>query len=292
MHKPNAFAGSAYIPGKRRLGGNGRNSKKPRLDLEELMTDRSQLRDEVQTGFGGLKEMVSTATSLLTESASQNSTIRSMCGKINIRLGAVESKLKLRSDGFNAELGQLRTYSSSLKMDFEGLKSGLRADMEALRQEAERRDDQMRSVLDTMKSGVEACAREVKALGRTTKRVRKELPSQARNILDAFNNPTNKPPPQIGEDGFLGVQCPAPDGWSQKEYDRQLERAAWSYICFLGSPDEGVCPDEEALATVQDQFPRFVEDHIISALDHIHMRVYHHPLGPAVRQEDEDFSGY
>ena len=122
----------------------------------------------------------------------------------------------------------------------------------------------------------------MKALGRATKRVR----------MHALNDPANRPPPQEGEDGLLGVQCPAPAGVSQKYYERQLERAAWSYICFLGSPDEGVCPDEEALATDQDQFPDLVEGYIVSAPRHIHMRAYHHPLGRAVRQEDDGFSGY
>ncbi|KAG8157771.1 hypothetical protein KVR01_012433 [Diaporthe batatas] len=291
IHKPNAFSGSVYVPGKRRLASNGKDSKKPRLDLGELIDDRNQLKEQVLTGFGDLKDMVSTATNFLSESASQTSMISSMCGDINARVGSVESMLKSSSEGFNAELGQLRSCTDSLKMEFEGLKRELRTDMESLRHESERRDDQTRSVLDAIKAGLEACAREVKSVGRTTKRVRKELPSQAQSILDAFNNPANNPPAQVGEDGFLGVQCPAPDGWSQKEYEKQLERAAWSYICFLGSPDEGVCPDEDALATVQDQFPHLAEDHIVSALDHIHMRIYHHPLGRVVRQDNDNFSG-
>lgn len=86
--------------------------------------------------------------------------------------------------------------------------------MESFRQEAEERDEQERSVLDDMKSNLEACAREIKPLGRTTKKMRRELPSQIQDISDAFNNPANKPIPQKGEDGFLDIQCPVPPGWN------------------------------------------------------------------------------
>ncbi|KAG6358149.1 hypothetical protein INS49_014033 [Diaporthe citri] len=280
MRKQNAFSGSVYVPRKRGLSPDGRNSKKVKFDLEET-ADTHQLKEEMQTGLGALKDMISATTDLLKESVLQIQMTSSTCGELNVRLDKVESKLRSSFDAFGTELEHLRTSVS-------GLKSELRENMELIRKEAERRDDQGRSVLDGMKSKLDACARDVKALGRTTKKVRRELPSQVQDMFDAFNKPANKPAPQAGEDGFLGVQCPAPPGWNQNDYNIQLERAAWSYICFLGNPDEGVCPDEEALGSVQDQFPQLAEEHIISALGHTHMRIHHQPLGQAIRQGGGD----
>lgn len=43
---------------------------------------------------------------------------------------------------------------------------------------------------------------------------------------------------------------------------------------MLGDPDQGVTEDEGALSAVLVTFPKLDEDHVIVALDHMHMQAY------------------
>lgn len=102
-------------------------------------------------------------------------------------------------------------------------------------------------------------------------------------VVEAIRDPPRQPL-RLGEEGFLRQECPAPPGWDQTHYEGQLERAVWSYIFDLGNPDGGVGEDGEAYEKTLATFPDLNARSFSIALQHIHMRVYHHAL---LRDEEE-----
>lgn len=80
IDKPNAFSGSIYVPGKRGPSSHGRNAKKVKFDPEEIASE-PQLKEEMQTGFRALQDMLSAAADLLKESVSQNQTVNTLVPK-------------------------------------------------------------------------------------------------------------------------------------------------------------------------------------------------------------------
>ena len=101
------------------------------------------------------------------------------------------------------------------------------------------------------------------------------LGQQKGAIHEMIQGLQTKAPPLPGQDGFL-AQCIAPATWAQDQraYESALLRAAWMYIHILGNPEDGVFEDENALEFVVTTCPGLVEDHIIAALDHVHMQGY------------------
>lgn len=90
--------------------------------------------------------------------------------------------------------------------------------------------------------------------------------------------------PQLGEDGFLSQCCPAPVGTTQKAYESRLLRAGYYFLHELGDPDGGIVAEQEtgeAMEVVQataTKFPGIPEAHIKTAIQHIHLQAYLHPL--------------
>ncbi|CAJ2503080.1 Uu.00g104740.m01.CDS01 [Anthostomella pinea] len=87
-----------------------------------------------------------------------------------------------------------------------------------------------------------------------------------------------KPVPQLGQEGYLARECPAPSGCTQEVYVSKLTRAAWQFIFIMGNPDGGVGPDAEALQATCEHFPELDEQHIVSAIEHVQMQTWGYPL--------------
>lgn len=109
-----------------------------------------------------------------------------------------------------------------------------------------------------------------------------------RNEIKDLLTATERAPPNLGEDGLLGHRCPAPPRWNQREYKAELERAALSYICLHGRPDDGFGEDQDCLQETLERFPSLDQTHIATTLQHIHMRVYHRPIGNQDGLEDDN----
>lgn len=86
--------------------------------------------------------------------------------------------------------------------------------------------------------------------------------------------------PGPGDKGFLTKQCPAPEGRDQATYESILLRAAWFYVTLIGSPEGGVPADEDAIKETAERFPGPPLEHLVTALEHIHMQAYHRPFNP------------
>ncbi|KAG6354875.1 hypothetical protein INS49_003956 [Diaporthe citri] len=84
--------------------------------------------------------------------------------------------------------------------------------------------------------------------------------------------------PQVGQDGYLSLKCPAPAAWEQRSYEASLLRAGWFYIQLFDFREEGVSPDEDALEATKTRFPHAPEEHIITALEHVHIQAYNKPF--------------
>ncbi|KAK5637662.1 hypothetical protein RRF57_013377 [Xylaria bambusicola] len=109
------------------------------------------------------------------------------------------------------------------------------------------------------------------AVHRLTTDMKIILDTQKSEIITNLTPPETEPLP--GQNGYL-AQCIAPYGCVQQTYESILLRAAWLYIHMLGNPDDGVTEDEGALSAVLEAFPQVNEDHVVVALDHVHMQAY------------------
>lgn len=84
--------------------------------------------------------------------------------------------------------------------------------------------------------------------------------------------------PELGETGYIALHCQAPPDWTPATYESRISRAAWFYISIMGSPDEGVSADEEAMEKTAARFPDLPQDHILIGIKSVHMQAYHRPL--------------
>lgn len=67
-------------------------------------------------------------------------------------------------------------------------------------------------------------------------------------------------------------QCLAPGGPpDQGTYESLLIRGAWFDIAFLGLPENGASPDEEAIAATIARFPDLLPGYMVIALKYVHM---------------------
>ncbi|KAJ3571832.1 hypothetical protein NPX13_g5247 [Xylaria arbuscula] len=96
--------------------------------------------------------------------------------------------------------------------------------------------------------------------------------------LDEVQALTRKTSAAHRDDEYLKLQCPVPPGANPEKYRSSLVRAAWYYITYLGSPDDGVFADEQALEVTKAKFPHLQMNHIAKALEYVHMQAYERPI--------------
>ncbi|KAI1261824.1 hypothetical protein F5Y18DRAFT_400660 [Xylariaceae sp. FL1019] len=82
---------------------------------------------------------------------------------------------------------------------------------------------------------------------------------------------------ELGEPGYLAQHYQSND-LRPMDYERRLTRAAWHYIALLGSPDDGVAEDGEAWETTRKLFRDLPKDHLLRAIEHVHIQAYHRPF--------------
>lgn len=112
--------------------------------------------------------------------------------------------------------------------------------------------------------------------------VSEEIGVRLSPMFDELKSMLKKPPPAMGQDGYLTIHCPVPPDlaskWDQKAYESVLLHAAWYYIVRYDSYDNAVSEDEETLAATLDRFPGPPQEHIITALEHAHMWAFNRPF--------------
>lgn len=317
----NIYAGKTSS--KRSASPDRRHVKLAKLDWEEeLKTEISSLRTESKSLVAevqGLKSTIDSVQGQVGELGTGNPfrfDINELKAYIdNIRMDLAEVK-RITAQ---ADTAELKTDITNIQAGLEELKSNtVHADMMELREGvnniqmdlAELPRTNAQTDIAKLKTGVEA---EVAALRASNIRIQKEMielktsihglgpsliqttKSQVTGLVSLLQTEIKgllvapeKTPPALGEDGFLSHRCPAPPGWNQREYESELERAALSYICLHGRPDVGFGEDEDCLQEILERFPSLDQTHIASTLQHVHMRVYHRPIGNQGSLEDNN----
>lgn len=251
------FLGSRRAPAKRGASPQvGRQAKMPRLSLQEelraefraeLEAERQQWRSELAAERAQVSKM---------NSELQKSTNRS-CDELKQAMEAVKTEC----------VRELNTTADATKADIMESLSNLQTELET--RVHSRVDDLHISLKADLSADIQAA-----------------LQSNAEQASTLFQTVlethliTEKVPIKPGQDGYLGEHCSAPADWSgtQSQYEGQLERAAWVYILQLDESEAGVDADETAIKDTLAQFPELVDEHIITALNHVHQRVYHGPI--------------
>lgn len=234
------------------------------------------------------EELKNDITNLANESRSVMSEVQSLKNDItHIQASLAESK----SNTMQAEIAELREGVNNIqtdlaeiprtnpKSDIARLKSSIEADVATLQTNNVRIQKEIielkTSVYNLGPSLIQSTKSQITSLKDD---INKELTS-LRTEMEGLHAATQRAPSKLGEDGFLSHGCPAPSGWNQREYEAELERAALSYICLHGEPEDGFGEDQDCLQETLETFPSLDEAHIATALQHIHMRVYHRPIG-------------
>ena len=107
---------------------------------------------------------------------------------------------------------------------------------------------------------------------------REDLRALASSLEDLKSAGT-APAPSAGEPGYLASHCPAPEGTGQKAYEARLHQAAIYYFSLFGHPSGGVPWEGESFQATERKFPTLSCEHLVAALEHMHMLVYNQPLG-------------
>ncbi|RYC64465.1 hypothetical protein CHU98_g1747 [Xylaria longipes] len=189
----------------------------------------------------------------------------------------------------------LETYSGRLKADLVGEIKSSRAELASEVTEGVAQSEASRSAKIT--TDIEA------SLDRLRSEVMKELGSQsevqAKQISDSMTTVSKrmennlgklqarlanleaslaKPSPQMGEDGFLTQNCPAPKGWNQKDYEALLTRAAINLIANQESPSGELLITIDKYTSVKDSFPDIPVHDFSVAFEHEYVRAFNRPL--------------
>lgn len=257
------FIGSRQMPVKRGASPHkGSQSKVPRLSFQEGL--RSEFRAELEAE----------RQQWWNEFDTERARISIMKAELQSDAKRSSDELKLAMDRYKQEcMVELKATAGALKADItqslsslqKGLETGIHSRSDDLH--ARLRADFKADLQEALRSNVEQAS------------------TLFQSALETHSI-TEKVPIGPGQDGYLGEHCPVPAGWSgtQAQYEGQLERAAWVYILQLDESDTGVDADENAIKDTLAQFPELVDEHIITALNHVHQRAY---LGP-VRRHAED----
>ncbi|KAI0437471.1 hypothetical protein F4803DRAFT_555966 [Xylaria telfairii] len=96
--------------------------------------------------------------------------------------------------------------------------------------------------------------------------------------LNNLQNMLKKPPPALGEPGYLTRYCPSPPSISQTTYENMLLQAVFFYLRLHGDPSAQVQGDGEIMKEVMTHFPVLDANHIAIALRHICLHVYGQPV--------------
>lgn len=98
------------------------------------------------------------------------------------------------------------------------------------------------------------------------------------NTIDAMLNNLQdmlkKPPPVLGEPGYLTQHCPSPPSMSQTTYEHMLLQAVFFYLRLHGDPSAQVQGDGEIVEEVMTYFPALDANQLAIALRHICLHVY------------------
>lgn len=219
-------------------------------------------------------------------------------------LGTVAADLGQRIDSVKSELCD-ELGMERLSAQFDTLKSALHSaiDRDDTRQNLEKLTDTMSSIQTTMLDALRKQQDSINELARAVGKQRDEELAEhaqlAKQFADSATGLTNiqatlrqqqeealgrLPAQQAartpGQDGYL-AQCTAPAMWDrdQAAYVAALLRGAWLYLHILDPDGLGdVGENEEVLGTVASTFPGLDEDHIIMAIDHLHMQVHGAPI--------------
>lgn len=251
-----------------------------RGDLSSLGVDLASIKELVMSSAGELKTGIQAelASSVDQVNAGLQSNIKTeLASSVDQVKAGLRSNIKIEltssMERVKAELG------SNIKTEITSSMDQVRAELES---NTNRLED-LAAKVASITSGLDAEYRNsTQQLRESTHAISSNMQSVVKQIETSMQaivkRSEAKPPPTLGADGFLREHCPAPPGRSQQDYDTQLERAAWSYICHLGNPDDGVGPNGEALERTHGIFPDLDMDHIKTAIEHVHMRVWRRPL--------------
>lgn len=159
----------------------------------------------------------------------------------------------------HAHSQELRVAQESItqaQVDYTALRDQIRADGEALKEEA--------------RSARQASAETAAAL-------KTEVLSAVQGLGESLARA-----PLLGQQGYFAQSCVAPpeSGWTQETYESLLLFAGWHYIALLGSPIDGVSADEKVVDAVIAKFSGLPQKHFLRAIEHAHMQAYRCPFNP------------
>lgn len=287
------FAGKKHVATSQLCSADQRSSKKPRLgDLsqEEWMEDLNQYKHDLTAEFkvegGQLQEALQAGLAANREQLKQ---------ELRADLKAMIEQLReeLRTDA-QANMEELK---QSICSD---LKTELFASNGQLKQELQTHESHLQSHLTTelteLKPAVKGLQDHVASFAASivelqydlaamqtavSPAMQKLVQNEIRVVRDAVNDlkSQSEKVPLAGEKGFLTQRCPAPQG-DQTVYESRLFRAAMFYIQCLGSPDDGVGADQDAIEETLEHFLDLPEEHIVFAIEHVHMQAYNRPFVP------------
>lgn len=290
----NPFVGLSYTPAKRAADGlpaGTRSQKMPRLTpivmredldqgLEDVKSELSSAIDGLETRVAatcksefssatvGLREDI--ATALKSDASSSTAGLREDMVKVRSHL----AKLEARLDGMMSVEGQIQSALGSMQDVLQQQKHDI---VSQVQQQKGKVIAEIQAASTTAKaeimSKVDLAARTWGVINETA--MHQALSAHHEALLLALIKPKEEPKP--GQDGYLS-RYPAPDGWAQDKYESVLLRAAWLYINTLGNPDDGVSADERAMSAVISVFPAAHHEHIIGALNHVHIQAYGCPF--------------
>lgn len=172
----------------------------------------------------------------------------------------------------------MESIETALRSNVEQLKADVRAEVAS-------NADRFIAVIEGQDAKFDGLTNQLEAQASALEDLKAHLTDRLSSIetaLQALSKQVVRPMPVLGQDEYLGLRCPVPAGsaWNQDEYVLRLEGAAWAYIAKLGNPIDGVDGDQEAFEYVISLFPGLDTNDIITALKHVHTRLWHYPFEP------------
>lgn len=242
-----------------------RNAKMPRSDLrEELKADVADLVASQTTLKEDVTAKLSSQEKQLTDMGASVSRLilAQATWKADMTAESTSQGKHLTDLGVNID--SLRSAQDMLKADFT---ERLQANTDSLTNLMRALDGKLTTVRSELMEHVT------------------QLSSQVHIVLDILDLSKKVEIFAPGQEGYLSQDCPPPPGWTQESYEAQLQRAAWSYIFYLGNPDGGVNINRQAIENTIAQFGELNSQDIVKALHHVYQKIFGRPVRELKEQE-------